>query len=80
MESTLRAIKKVNEIKTKRADMFYKIRMRAHKGTQRELIREDIKKGIELIAPAAAIKEKAFEKALRQTSVKQTVSEPKMRN
>ena len=81
METTLRAIKKVNEIKTKRADMFFKMRMKAHEGMQREMIRADIKKGIELIAPAAANKEKVFENVLRNSTEKQTVaSEGKMRN
>lgn len=80
MENTLRAIKKVNEIKTKRADMFFKIRMAAHAGLQRDIIRADIKKGIELIAPAAANKEIALQSALRKVSNKQAVTESKMRN
>ena len=74
METTLRAIKKVNEIKTKRADMFFKIRMRAHEGLQREIIRSDIAKGIELIAPAAANKEKVLDSVFRQASIKATVT------
>ncbi len=41
--------------------MFFKIRMRAHAGLQREIIRADIVKGLELIAPAAANKEKVLE-------------------
>ena len=80
MEQTLRAIKKVNEIKAKRQDMFFKIRMRAHEGMQREMIRADIRKGIELIAPAAANKEKAIETAIRKSTTKQAVSSSKMRN
>jgi hypothetical protein len=60
MEQTLRAMKKVSEIQTKRQDMFYKMRMRAHKVVQREVIRAEIKKGIEIIAPAAADREKAI--------------------
>ena len=71
METTLRAIKRVNEIKAKRADMFFRVRMRAHEGLKREIVRADIKKGIELIAPAAANKEKAIEVALRKTAVKE---------
>lgn len=60
METTLRAMKKVSEIQTKRQDMFYKMRMRAHKVVQREVIRAEIKKGMEILAPAAADKEKAI--------------------
>ena len=74
MEATLRAIKKVNEIKAKRADMFFKMRMRAHEGMQREMIRADIRKGIELLVPAAANKEKAIESSLRKISNKTAIS------
>lgn len=81
MEQTLRAIKKVNEIKAKRQDMFFKIRMRAHEGMQREMIRADIRKGIELIAPAASNKEKAIESAIHKSTTKQAVTTAsKMRN
>ena len=73
MEATLRAIKKVSEIKTKRADMFFKMRMRAHEGMQREMIRADIRKGIELLVPAAANKEKAIEASLRKVATKHGV-------
>jgi len=60
MSTTLRAMKKVSEVQNKRQDLFWKMRMRAHAGVQREQIRAEIKKGIELIAPAAADREKAI--------------------
>ncbi|CAM9607726.1 unnamed protein product, partial [Ectocarpus fasciculatus] len=54
MGTTLRAMRRVSEIKDKRQDLFYRMRMRAHSGTQKEEIRAKIRKGIEIIAPAAA--------------------------
>ena len=61
MSQTLNAMKRVSEIQHKRQDLFFKMRMRAHKGTQRERVRAVIEKGIEILAPAAANKEKALE-------------------
>lgn len=63
MAQTLNAMKRVSEIQHKRQDLFFKMRMRAHKGTQRERVRAVIEKGIEILAPAAANKEKALELA-----------------
>lgn len=80
MESTLKAMKKVSEIQSKRQDMFFKMRMRAHKVTQREVIRAEIKKGIEILAPAAADKEKAIAIATKKISARQKVDENKMSN
>ena len=64
MSQTLNAMKRVSEIQHKRQDLFFKMRMRAHKGTQRERVRAVIEKGIEILAPAAANKEKALERYL----------------
>eukprot|EP00128_Syssomonas_multiformis_P009848 Colp12_sorted_trinity150504_noHs@20427 len=81
MELTLRAMKKVSEVQTKRQDMFYKMRMRAHKVVQREVIRAEIKKGIEIIAPAAADREKAIAIATKKiTSRTKVPGAPKMQN
>lgn len=80
METTLRAIKRVSEIQTKRQDMFYKMRMRAHKATQREVIRAEIKKGIEILAPAAADKEKAIAIATQKIAQRHRAQEGKMQN
>jgi hypothetical protein len=75
MGTTLRAMKKVSEIKHKRQDLFFKMRMRAHKGKQRDEVRATITKGIEIIAPAAADKEKAIAIATAKIRAKQRVAE-----
>lgn len=81
METTLRAMKKVSEIQTKRQDMFYKMRMRAHKTVQRDVIRAEIKRGIEILAPAAADKEKAIAIATKKITQRQKALESgKMKN
>ncbi|KAJ1418014.1 ribosomal protein L24e-domain-containing protein [Ochromonadaceae sp. CCMP2298] len=80
MDLTLRAMKKVSEVQTKRQDMFYKMRMRAHKVTQREVIKAEIKRGIEILAPAAADKEKAIAIATNKIKARQQAKEGKMQN
>lgn len=80
METTLRAMKKVSEIQSKRQDMFYKMRMRAHKATQREVIRAEIRKGTEILAPAAADKEKALAIAKQKVAQRLRAEEGKMQN
>jgi hypothetical protein len=80
MEQTLRAMKRVSEIRHKRQDMFFKMRMRAHKGMQREQIRAEIKKGIEILAPAAADREKALTLATKKIVARQRAQEGKMQN
>lgn len=80
METTLRAMKKVSEIQAKRQDMFYKMRMRAHKVVQREVIRAEIKKGIEIVAPAAADKERAIAIATKKIAQRHRAEEGKMQN
>lgn len=80
MEQTIKAMKLVSDIQSKRQDMFYKMRMRAHKVVQREVIKAEIKKGIEILAPAAADKEKAIAIATKKIIQRQRVSEGKMSN
>lgn len=80
MGTTLRAMKKVSDIKHKRQDLFFKMRMRAHKGKQRDEIRAEIEKGIEIIAPAAANKEKAIAIATSKIVARKRVEEGKMAN
>ena len=80
MEQTLRAMKRVSEVQSKRQAMFFKMRMRSHNAIQRDIIRAEIKKGIELIAPAAADREKAIAIATKKISTKQRVEEGKMEN
>jgi large subunit ribosomal protein L24e len=80
METTLRAMKRVSEVQSKRQAMFFKMRMRAHKVTQREVIKADIRKGIELLAPAASNKEKAIALATKKIAEKRAAEESRMQN
>ena len=80
MEQTLKAMKRISEIRHKRQDMFFKMRMRAHKGMQREQVRAEIKKGVEILAPAAADREKAIAIATKKIVAKRRAEEGKMSN
>lgn len=82
MAQTLHAMKRVAEIQSKRQAMFYKMRMKAHKVAQRAYIRAEIKKGIDILAPAAADKERAISIATKKMSEKYgvTASADKMTN
>lgn len=80
MGTTLRAMKRVSEVQNKRQDLFFKMRMRAHKGKQRDEVRAEIKKGIEILAPAAANKEKAIAIATSKIAARQRAEENKMTN
>ena len=80
MEQTLRAMKKVSEIQTKRQDMFYKMRMRAHKVIQRDVIRAEIKKGYEILVPAAADKEVVRSVITQKIAQRHKAEEGKMQN
>lgn len=84
METTLTAMKRVTEVKQKRQDLFYRMRMRAFTGMQRDEIRAEIKKGIELLAPAAANKEIAIANAtknlVKQRETRKRVAEDRMEN
>ena len=71
MEQTLKAMKKISEVRHKRQDKFFKMRMRAHKGMQREQVRAVIKKGVEILASAAADREKAIAIATKKIFLKQ---------
>ena len=81
METTLKAMKKVSEIQSKRQELFFKMRMKAHKATQRQIIKAEIKNGIEIIAPAAADREKAIAIATKKIAARsRVVEEGKMEN
>lgn len=83
MTQTLRAMKRVSEVKTKRDDLFYRMRMRAHKGLQRDQIRSTIEKGLETLVPAAADREKAIAnatKSVRERQAKAEARKAKMQN
>ena len=77
MTQTLNAMKRVSDIQHKRQDLFFKMRMRAHKGMQRDQIRADIEKGIEILAPAASNREKAIEIATSKLSTKKSTKSQK---
>jgi large subunit ribosomal protein L24e len=78
MQTTLRAMKRISEIQEKRKEMFYKMRMRASKAKQRENIKAEIRKGIDLVAPAAADREKVISLAFNKMATKNRVQEDKM--
>ena len=78
MATTLRAMKKVVEIKDKRQEMFHTLRMKAHKGSQRAEVRAEIEKGIEILAPAASSKEKALAQVRSQVVTRKRTKDKKM--
>ena len=83
MSQTLRAMKRVSEVKAKREDLFFRMRMRAHKGLQGDHIRSTIKKGMETLIPAAADREKAIAnatKSVRERQAKVEARKEKMQN
>lgn len=71
MGTTLRAIKRVTEVRDKRQDAFYRMRMREHKADQKEEIRATIRQGVTVLAPAAANKEKALAIATSRLPLRQ---------
>ena len=83
MTKTLQAMKRVSEVKAKRDDMFWRMRMRSHKGLQREQIRNTIKKGMDKLVPAAADREKALAnatKSVRERNARVEARKEKMSN
>jgi hypothetical protein len=80
MEQTLRAMKRVSEVQSKRQEMFYKMRMKAHKAMKANVIKAEIKRGIEIIIPAAGDKNKILEKTTKKMALKQKTVETKMIN
>jgi len=80
MAQTLGAMKRVSEVQKRRQDMFHTMRMRAHKGTQRAEVRAEIEKGIDILVPAKANKEKVIEAATSQILTRRRAKETKMEN
>jgi len=80
MTQTLKAMKRVAEVSSKRQAMFFKMRMRAHKGTQRDQVRAVIQKGMDILVPAAANREKALANATKHIVARNKVAEEKMAN
>ncbi|CAM9747915.1 unnamed protein product, partial [Sphacelaria rigidula] len=60
MGKTLLAMKKVKEVQAKREQRFFQNRHRGAKAKEKASIKADIKDNIELLAPAAADREKAL--------------------
>ena len=78
MTQTLKTMKKVSEVRDKRQDMFFKMRMRAHKGMQRDQVRAVIQKGMDVLVPAAANREKALVNATKSIIARNKAAEEKM--
>jgi len=78
MGLTLKTMKRVIEVKHKRQDLFFKNRMKAHKGTQQEEMRAHIRKGIEILAPAAADQQRILKSITGNVSIKDKVHISKM--
>ena len=78
MTQTLKTMKKVAEVRHKRQDMFFKMRMRAHKGMQRDQVRAVIQKGMDVLVPAAANREKALVNATKSIIARNKAAEEKM--
>ena len=78
MAATLGAMKRVTEVQKKRQEMFHEVRMRAHKGKQRAEVRAEIEKGMSVLVPAKADKEKVLEAATSQIRTRKRAREEKM--
>ena len=78
MGKTLSAMKRVSEVQQKRREMFDQVRMRAHKGVQRATVRAEIEKGMSVLVPAKANREKAIENATSQILTRKRARESKM--
>ena len=74
--TTLRAMQRVKEIQTRREEIYYKRRMKDAKSQQRAADKVELKTNIEMLAPAAADKEKVLlniaEKAKAGAKVKKS--------
>ena len=68
--STLRAMQRVGEIQQRRKELHFKARMAEHKASARERARVEIKQNIDLLAPAAAVRETAIANALDRSARK----------
>lgn len=73
-------MKRVTEIQQKRQELFFKNRMQAHKATQRAVIKAEIKNGVDILAPAAANKEKVLESVKAKVLASRKQSAEKMQN
>ncbi len=62
MGVTLKAMKRVAEIQKKREQRFYESRMKAAKVRERSMIRLELERNMELIKPAAAVRDVVVDK------------------
>lgn len=75
--ATLRAMQRVGEIQQRRAALHFKARMAEHRASARERARVEIKQNIELLAPAAAVRETAIANALDRSARKVAARQPR---
>jgi large subunit ribosomal protein L24e len=69
MTTTIRAMKRLQEVQERRQARFYKQRMKGKKAIEEKQIELDIKQGIDLIAPDAS-KERAQLNAMIDVKVR----------
>lgn len=66
-QSTLRAMKKVEEVRVRRAERFYENRMKGKEGDRRRADKRELEQQIHLVrAPGTLVKERADEKPLKE--------------
>ena len=70
MGKTIKAMQRVEEIKGEREKRFYKNRMKDAAGLKRAQARVELEKGIELIAPAAGVREKVMQAVVEKTKAR----------
>jgi large subunit ribosomal protein L24e len=76
MGTTLRAMSRVQEIKNKREKLHFKHRMKGVKTRDTQRARLEIKNDIEILAPAAAARDKVLDKIV--TAAKARAAKKKM--
>jgi len=77
MGTTLRAMQRVAEIRTRREEMFYERRMRDARKDQIKADKVELKSNIELLVPAAADKEKVLLNVVEAAKAKATAKKAK---
>jgi len=74
MGATLGVMKRVQEIKERREQTFYQRRVAEGRSKEREGIRVQVQKNIEVVAPAAANREKAVQNAISKIRERETAT------
>lgn len=70
MQATVRAMKRVDEIKQLRQQRFMEARREAAKEMQTQTAREEIVKSIDLVAPAASKQREAIDRVVSKAKAK----------